>query len=80
MRKGKGKRILACFLAITLFLTSGFLILFRDTVFGASNKSGDSQPYVDNSKATAATVGVRGFSSGGRARQAKRHCCHRWGR
>ena len=60
MRKGKGKRILACFLAITLFLTSGFLILFRDTVFGASNKSGDSQPYVDNSKATAATVGVRG--------------------
>ena len=60
MRKGYGKRLLACFLALTLFLTSGLLILFRNTVFGAANKNNNTQPYYDESTAQSSVVGLRG--------------------
>ncbi|MBO4396687.1 MAG: hypothetical protein J5819_10135, partial [Eubacterium sp.] len=65
MRRKHGKRLLAGFLAITLFLTSGFLILFRDSVFGAKNKDYTDQanPYVDFDNAQSLNVVVRGKGS-----------------
>ena len=38
MRRSGGKRVIAALLALTLFLTSGFFVLFGDQVFGARNK------------------------------------------
>ncbi|MBO6108190.1 MAG: hypothetical protein J6P16_02165, partial [Eubacterium sp.] len=66
MLRSRGKRVVAGFLALTLFLTSGFLILFRDSVFGARNNNSAVEPnYIDEASKTGVSVSVRGKGSQG---------------
>ena len=68
MRRSGGKRVLALVLALTVFLTSGFFVLFGDKVFGARNTTSPNtatNPYVKEGEALSTTVGVRGTTESG---------------
>lgn len=62
MKKMRMKRLIAGFLAFVLVLTSGCLYLFRDSVFGASNKNSNPNPnpYVNEAGAQLVKVVKRG--------------------
>lgn len=64
MRRSNSKRFVALFLALTVFFTSGFFVMFSMDVFGAKNKDvGSTYSYVDETRRTAHTVGVRGSAA-----------------
>ncbi|MBR6230264.1 MAG: hypothetical protein IKQ97_11045 [Eubacterium sp.] len=67
MKRTRGKRLLACVLALALFFTSGFLFVFRDSVFGADNQNSPQEPnsYVDTSKKNDLSIAIRGKSGTG---------------
>ena len=60
MRRSNSKRFVALFLALTVFFTSGFFVMFSMDVFGAKNKDvGSAYSYVGDNKSDL-TVGLRG--------------------
>ena len=64
MRRSNSKRFVALFLALTVFFTSGFFVMFSMDVFGAKNKDvGSTYSYVDETRRAAHTVGVRGSAA-----------------
>lgn len=68
MRRSGGMRVLALVLALTVFFTSGFFVLFGDKVFGARNTTtpmSETNPYVNEGEATSTTVGVRNTTESG---------------